>query len=94
MANIDFTPVKMDGGNEPVFVPAYVEHNKISDFISRWKCGAQRFKAREVMTPHNGEPPGKRAFAVVVLGPKLTEYFARDDMHATTISRTEIIRNL
>jgi hypothetical protein len=71
MADIDLAPVEMDGGDEPVFVPANVEDNEISDFIRRGEGGTQGLKAREVVPLHDFEPSSKGIFAVGVLCPKL-----------------------
>jgi len=71
VADIDFAPVEMDGGDESVFVPANVEHHEISDFIRCGEGGTQGLKARKVMSLHDFEPSGKGTFAVRVLCPKL-----------------------
>jgi hypothetical protein len=70
VADINFAPVEMDGGDESVFIPANVEHNEISDFIRRGEGSTQGLKAREVVPLHDFEPAGKGIFAVGVLCPK------------------------
>jgi hypothetical protein len=74
VADIDFAPVEMDGGDESVFVSANVEHDAISNFIRRREGGTQGLKAREVVPPHDFEPSGKGMFAVGVLCPKLSSW--------------------
>lgn len=71
MADIDLVPVEMDGGDQPIFVPANVEHDEVTDFVRRGERGSQSLKGHEVMPLHNFEPPGKSTFAVGVLFPKL-----------------------
>jgi hypothetical protein len=71
MADIDLTPIEMDGGDEPIFVPANVEHNEVSDFVRRGEGGTQGLKARKIMPLHDLEPSSKGTFAVGVLFPKL-----------------------
>jgi len=71
MADRDFPPVEMDGGDEPVFVPTNVEHHEISDFIRRGEGGTQGFKARKTVSLHDFEPSGKGILAIGVLCPKL-----------------------
>jgi hypothetical protein len=71
VADIDFAPVKMHGGDESVLVPANVEHNEIADFIRRREGSTQGLKAREVVPLHDFEPSGKGIFAIGVLHPKL-----------------------
>ena len=58
-------------GDEAVFVPADVEHDEVTDFVRRWERGSQSLTGCEVMLLHDFEPPGKSAFAVGVLLPKL-----------------------
>jgi hypothetical protein len=71
VADIDFAPVEMDGGDESIFVPANVEHHAISDFIRCGDGGTQGLKAREVVPLHDLEPSSKGIFAIGVLCPKL-----------------------
>jgi hypothetical protein len=71
VADIDFAPVEMDGGDESIFVPANVEYNEISDFTRRGEGGTQGLHVREVVPLHDFAPSGKGMFAVRVLGPKL-----------------------
>jgi hypothetical protein len=71
MADIDFAPVEMAGGDESVFVPAHIEHHEIADFIRRGEGGTQGLKAREVVPLHDFEPSGQGVFAVRVLCPTL-----------------------
>jgi len=71
VADVNLAPVEMDGGDESVFVPANVEHDKVSDFVRRGKGSTQGFQARKVVLLHDFEPSGKGTFAVGVLFPKL-----------------------
>ena len=71
MADVDLAPVKMDGGDQPVFVPANIEHDEVADFVRCWEGGPQGLKTRKVVPLHDFEPPGKSTFAVGVLLPKL-----------------------
>jgi hypothetical protein len=48
VADIDFTAVEMDGGDEAVLVAANVEHDKVADFVRRWKGGSHCLKAHKV----------------------------------------------
>jgi hypothetical protein len=71
IADIDLAPVEMDGSDQPVFVPANIEHDEVANFVRRWESGSHSLKGREVMPLHDFEPPGKSTFAVGVLLPKL-----------------------
>jgi hypothetical protein len=71
MADVDLAPIEMDGGDEPIFVPANVEHHEVSDFVRRGEGGTQGLKARKVVPLHDFEPSSKGTFAVGVLFPKL-----------------------
>jgi len=71
MADVDLAPVEMDSGDEAVFVSTNVEHQEVSDFVSRGEGGTQGLKARKVVPLHDSEPSGKSTFAVRVPLPKL-----------------------
>jgi hypothetical protein len=71
VADVDLATVEMDGGDQPVFVPADVEHNEVSDFVRRGEGSPQGFKARKVVPLHDFEPSEKGTFTVRVLFPKL-----------------------
>jgi hypothetical protein len=71
VADVDLAPVEMDGGDQPVFVPANVEHDEVSDVIRRGEGSSQGFKARKVVPLHDFEPSDKGTFTVWVLFPKL-----------------------
>jgi hypothetical protein len=58
VADVDFAPVEMDGGNQAVFVPTDVKHEEISNFVRRWEGGSQGLKARKVVPLHDFEPSG------------------------------------
>jgi hypothetical protein len=70
VADIDLASVKMDGGDESVFVPTNVKHNEVADFVRRWEGGTQGLKARKVVPLHDFEPSDEGTFAVGVLFPK------------------------
>ena len=59
MADVDLTPVEMDGGDQSVFVSANVEHDKVSDFVRCGEGRPQGFKARKVVLLHDFEPSDK-----------------------------------
>jgi hypothetical protein len=94
VADIDFTAVEMDGGDEAVLVAANVEHDKVADFVRRWKGSPYCLKARKVLPLHDFEPPNQRTFAVGVLFPKLAQRFARDNVHAARVSHNEMACNM
>ena len=71
VADVNLAPVEMDGGNESVFVPANVEHDKVSDFVRRGESSPQGFKACKVVLLHDFEPSDKGTFTVRVLFPEL-----------------------
>jgi hypothetical protein len=60
----------MDGGDQPVCVPANVEHDELSDFARRGDGRPQGFKARKVVPLPDFEPSDKGPFTVRVLCPK------------------------
>jgi hypothetical protein len=71
VADVDLAPVEMDGGDQPVFVPANVEYDEVSDFVRRGEGRSQGFKARKIVPLHDFEPSDQGTFTVRVLCPKL-----------------------
>jgi hypothetical protein len=71
VADVDLAAVEMDGGDQPVFVPANIEHNEVADFVRRVEGRSQGFKARKVMPLHDFEPSDKGTFTFGMLFPKL-----------------------
>src|SRR5579859_293886 len=90
VADVDLLAIEVDRGNESIFVSADVEHDEIADPVCTWKCRSQSGKSWKVILLHNFEPARQRIFAVWMHRPKLTQHFARDDVHSPIVSQNEI----
>ena len=71
VAEIDLAAVEMDSGDESVFVPANIEHDKLADFVRRWEGGPHGLKTRKVVPLPDFEPSSKGTFTIGVPFPKL-----------------------
>lgn len=91
MANIDLPPVEMYRRNQPIFIPADVEHNPLADFIGGWEGRAEFTKILKIGMLHNFEPSRQRLFAIRVLFPKLAQGFSGNDVHNASLSQNEIL---
>jgi hypothetical protein len=68
--------------------------NEVFAFVRRREGSAQGLTVHEVLPLSDIEPLGKSSFTLWVLFPKLAEHFARDDVHAASVSRNEIMRTM
>ena len=89
--DIHSVAIKVDHGDQPVFIAADTEHDPILDFVGRGKCCPQIDKAVKLGFFHNLEPSGKSRLAVRMFFPELDQGSARDDVHAESISQNEIL---
>ena len=94
MANVDFRPIKMDRGNEPVVIAANIEHYQLANFVSRRERLSQLIERREFSFLHDLKPTNQRALAIWMPFPKLLQSFTRDNMHDYSISQYEIANKL
>ena len=90
MTDINFVTIKVDGGNQPVFVAADVEDDPMVNFIGGGKYGAQFCKILKVRFLHDLEPTLEGGLAIRMFVPELDQCLARDDVHGGSISQIEI----
>src|ERR671922_2488802 len=93
MPNINFAAVKVDRGDQPIFVSGNIENKQIVYAVCRWKYVAKFRKTMEICFLYNLIPSCKRWFAIWVFFPKLNKCFAGDDMHKKSLSQNEILSN-
>jgi hypothetical protein len=92
MSNIYFAAIKVNGGDQPVFVAANIENNPMIQLISRRECGSQISKVVKLRSLHNLEPANQGRSAIGMFLPKLGQGFSSNDMHKPIISQFEIRR--
>jgi hypothetical protein len=90
VANVNLAPIKMDGGDQPILVAAYIEYNPIANLISRWKGFPQLCKIAIPSLADDLKPTQKGRTAIGMLLPKESQGLARDNVHSGSISQYEI----
>lgn len=93
VTNIDLSSIEMDRRNQSEFIAPNVEHDPVADLVGSWKRCPQLAEVLKIRLLHDFEPPDERRFTVRMLGPKLLQGFARDNVHDPIISQNEIQRN-
>ena len=58
VANVYLAAIEVDRGDEAIFIASNVKHDKLSDFVGRWKSGAQGVETAEFALAHDFEPAG------------------------------------
>lgn len=76
VANVHFTAIKVYRSDQPIFVAADVEHDKIPNLVSAWEGSTQFIKTAKVAMLHDFEPAGKRTLAIGMSLPKLALCFS------------------
>ena len=70
VADVNLTPIEMDGGDQSVFVPANVEHSLKPDLSAMGKVACKVLQTVKSCL-HDFEPSNQGLFTVWVLFPKL-----------------------
>lgn len=90
MPNINLASVEVNGYDQPIFVPADVENDKVLYFVCRRESFSQFSKTLKFGRFHNLKPSYKCCFAIRMFFPELDQHLAGDDMHAPSLSQFEI----
>ena len=90
MPDVNSTTIKVNDGDQSVFIAANVENDPILNFIGRGKCSPQFGEAVKLSLFHDLEPPDKPGLAVRMFFPELDQGLAGNDMHKESISQIEI----
>ena len=91
MPNINFTAIKVDRGDQPIFVSGNIEDKQVIYPVDRWKNSAQFNKTMKIRFLQNLIPSSEGCFAIWIFFPELNECFTGDDMHVTIVSQFEIL---
>ena len=94
MADIYLAAIEMDRGNKAIFVTPNIKHDKLCNFVCRWKCGTQGTETIEFALAHDFEPARQSTLTVRILLPEDAEHFTRDYVHKSNISQIEIWRKV
>src|SRR5689334_18684522 len=79
--NINFAAVKMDRGDQSIFITGDVEHHPAFHFVSAWECFPKFIKACKFRPLDDLKPARQRPLAIRMLFPELPQCLARNDVH-------------
>jgi hypothetical protein len=79
--DVNFSPVVVDGGDDPGFVPGDVENCELSHLVSMRKNGSDLLNVGKVPPPHPGEPLSQAGLAVRVIRREVVQPLSCDDVH-------------
>src|SRR3954454_1510874 len=81
MPDVDSSSIKVDGGNQPVFVSSNIEHHEALHPVGAWERRSQLVEVPEYALLDDGIPTTQRALAPGVTFPKFSQGLAGNDVH-------------